>query len=211
VLEYQQESIIMQPYPAWARVRDFIGALLAVILFAPIMFAVAIAVKVSSPGPVLFRQRRGGHGGEPFTLYKFRSMIEDAEERKAELQHFNERTGPVFKMKHDPRVTRVGRFIRAASLDEFPQLFNVLKGEMSLVGPRPLPVTEEKGYDQWHQRRLEVMPGITCIWQVTCRDESDFDHWARLDIEYVENHGFFLDLWLILLTIPAVLLRKGAH
>ena len=190
---------------------DVVGASVALVVFAPLMLIIAVAIKLTSAGPVLFLQERGGLRGKPFLLCKFRSMTADAEARKQELAPFNERTGPAFKMKDDPRVTPVGRLLRRASLDELPQFFNVLKGDMSLVGPRPLPIEEDQGYEQWHWRRLEAKPGITCLWQVFSRDDHDFDNWVRLDIQYIENMSFWLDVKLLLLTLPAVLSRKGAH
>ena len=202
--------LFAKPIPKWKRALDVIGASAVLIAALPVMLAVAVAIKFSSRGPILFAQKRGGLGGKPFDLYKFRSMSVDAEARKAELMKFNERSGPVFKMTHDPRVTAIGRFIRKTSLDELPQLFNVLKGDMSLVGPRPLPKSEEKGYDHWHWRRLDVKPGLTCIWQVTCRHDKDFDRWVRLDLEYIENYSLLLDLKLLIQTIPAVLAQRGA-
>lgn len=210
MLKYRTEPLFKRPYPKWKRALDLTGALVAIFLLCPFMIAVAAAIRLTSPGPILFRQQRGGHGGKPFTLYKFRSMVLDAESRKAGLLAFNERSGVAFKMKRDPRVTPIGRFIRKTSLDELPQLFNVLKGDMSLVGPRPLPVDEERDYSHWHRRRLEVMPGLTGLWQVSSRDDSDFDKWVRMDIEYIEKHSFLLDLVLLLKTIPAVLFRRGA-
>lgn len=197
--------------PVWKRFLDLSGAGLALLLLWPVMLASAVAIKLPSPGPVFFRQWRGGHGGKPFVIYKFRSMVVDADARKNELMPFNERTGPVFKMKRDPRVTPVGRFLRKTSIDELPQLFNVLKGEMSLVGPRPLPVEEERGYEPWQRRRWDVKPGLTGVWQISCRDESDFNHWVRLDIQYIQRHSLIFDLKILLQTIPAVLRRKGAH
>ncbi len=203
-------ALFARPFPLWKRTLDIMGAVTVLTLSAPLMIAVAIAIKLTSPGPILFAQKRGGLGGKPFNLYKFRSMTTDAEARKADLMRFNERSGPVFKMTHDPRVTKVGGFIRKTSLDELPQLFNVLMGNMSLVGPRPLPKSEEKGYDHWHWRRLDVKPGLTCIWQVTCRHDRDFDRWVRLDLEYIEKHSLMLDLQLLFRTIPAVLMQRGA-
>lgn len=210
ILPDSGHSLFAKPFPMWKRVLDLFGASTVLIAASPVMLAVAIAIKVTSRGPILFAQKRGGLGGKPFNLYKFRSMSVDAEARKAELMKFNERSGPVFKMTHDPRVTAIGRFIRKTSLDELPQLFNVLKGDMSLVGPRPLPKSEEKGYDHWHWRRLDVKPGLTCIWQVTCRHDKDFDRWVRLDLEYIEKHSLLLDLKLLFQTIPAVLAQRGA-
>lgn len=204
-------SLFVRPFPLWKRLVDIVGATLALIVFSPAMLVIALSIKLDSPGPVLFRQQRGGWRGKPFMLIKFRSMTVDAEARKHELVHLNERSGPAFKMTNDPRVTPVGRCLRRTSLDELPQFFNVLKGDMSLVGPRPLPVEEEEGYDQWHWQRLDMKPGITCIWQVYSRDEHDFDNWVRLDIQYIQSFSFWLDLKLMLLTIPAVLSRRGAH
>ncbi|MCC6485886.1 MAG: sugar transferase [Candidatus Hydrogenedentes bacterium] len=203
-------SLFEVPFPWWKRAMDLVGALAALIAFAPAMIAIAIAIKVTSSGPVLFTQVRGGRGGRPFRLYKFRSMAVDAEARKADLMRFNERSGVAFKMTSDPRVTRIGKIIRKTSLDELPQLFNVLKGDMSLVGPRPLPVSEEKDYNSWHWRRLDVKPGLTCIWQVTSRHDHDFDRWVRLDLEYIRKRSFWLDLVLLFKTVPAVLVQRGA-
>jgi lipopolysaccharide/colanic/teichoic acid biosynthesis glycosyltransferase len=190
---------------------DLVGATVAIVLFGPQMLLIALAIKLGSSGPVLFTQMRSGRGGAPFKVYKFRTMVVDAEARKQEIMHLNERNGPAFKMKDDPRVTGIGRFLRATSMDELPQFFNVLFGDMSLVGPRPLPVDEAGATDQWHRRRLEVKPGLTCIWQVSGRDRSCFDHWVRQDIEYIEKHSLWLDIKLILKTVPAVLSRRGAH
>ncbi|HRK33829.1 MAG TPA: sugar transferase [Candidatus Hydrogenedentes bacterium] len=204
-------ELFARPFPLWKRAMDIAGALTGLLLFGPVMIAVAIAIKVTSPGPVFFSQRRGGMGGRTFYLHKFRSMTTDAEARKAELMKYNERSGVAFKMTNDPRITTVGKFIRKTSLDELPQLFNVLKGDMSIVGPRPLPVSEEEAYSAWHWRRLDVKPGLTCIWQVTSRHDKDFDRWVRLDIEYIRKYSILLDISLILRTIPAVLLQRGAH
>lgn len=205
------EPVFHLPYPRWKRALDIAGATAGLAVFAPLMAAIALAVKLDSKGPATFCQKRGGHGGKPFTLYKFRTMVIDAEAQKAALRKFNERSGPVFKMKNDPRITRLGRFLRKTSLDELPQLLNVIKGDMGLVGPRPLPVEEDRGYEQWQRARLDVKPGLTCFWQVTSRDESCFDSWVRLDLKYVRKHSFWTDFKLILQTIPAVLMRKGAH
>lgn len=205
------EPMFVKPFPWWKRAMDIAGALFAIIVFGPQMLAIALVIKLTSPGPVLFTQMRGGRGGKPFKVYKFRTMVVDAEQRKLDILHLNERNGPAFKMKNDPRVTSIGRLLRATSMDEMPQFFNVLFGDMSLVGPRPLPVEECSKTDQWHRRRLEVKPGLTCIWQVKGRDRSCFDQWVRQDIEYIEKHSLLLDLKLILQTVPAVLSRRGAH
>lgn len=203
-------ALFCRAVPVWKRTVDVLGALIGIIIAAPVMIPAALCIKCTSPGPILFRQQRTGLGGRPFTLYKFRSMYPDAEQRKRELMRFNERQGPVFKMTNDPRITPVGKFIRKWSIDELPQLFNVLFGDMSLVGPRPLPVEESNGCDQWHRRRLDVKPGVTCLWQVMSRDASSFDEWARLDIEYITRHSFLLDVRILVMTIPAVFSHRGA-
>lgn len=205
------EPLFARAFPLWKRLLDIVGSLVGIILFGPVMLAVAAAIKLSSRGPALFLQQRGGLGGKPFTVYKFRTMCVDAEAKKSELLRFNERSGPAFKMKNDPRITPIGRILRKTSLDELPQFFNVLKGDMSLVGPRPLPLDESKQCEAWHRARLDVKPGITCIWQVTSRDESCFNRWARLDMQYVRSVSLWTDMKLLLATIPAVLMRKGAH
>ena len=197
--------------PWWKRAMDIIGASISLIVAAPVMLCIAMAIKMTSRGPVIFKQERGGLGGRAFTLYKFRTMVEDAEARKVYLLHLNERTGAAFKIRNDPRVTRVGHLLRRLSLDELPQFVNVLKGDMSLVGPRPLPVQEEKAYAPWQHARLGVKPGITCIWQVSSRGRSCFDHWVRLDLQYIRGMSPVLDIKILLLTLPAVLSRKGAH
>lgn len=193
------------------RALDFVLALMGILLFAPIFLLVALLVKITSPGPVIFRQTRVGVGGRLFTCYKFRSMYQDAERRKAELMHLNEATGPVFKMKHDPRITPVGRFIRKLSLDELPQLFNVLRGDMSIVGPRP-PVPQEVAHYSEHElQRLSVVPGLTCLWQISGRSTIGFERWVELDLAYIDNMSFWNDLKIIAMTVPAVVTGRGAH
>jgi lipopolysaccharide/colanic/teichoic acid biosynthesis glycosyltransferase len=175
------------------------------------MLLIAIAVKLDSKGPALFRQTRVGKGGKKFVFYKFRSMFENAEQIRDSLMHLNEADGPVFKIRHDPRVTRVGHFLRRTSLDELPQLMNVLKGDMSLVGPRPpLPCEVEK-YSSLQWRRLKVPPGVTCIWQISGRSEVPFDRWIEMDLEYIRGQSLWLDFKILLKTIPAVLLQRGAR
>lgn len=205
------EQIFVRRIPLWKRGMDILGAIVGLVVFSPVMLAVTIAIKLTSKGPVIFKQKRAGLGGKPFTFYKFRSMVIDAEDKKKQLMKFNFRTGPVFKMNNDPRITTVGKFIRKSSLDELPQFYNVLRGDMSLVGPRPPTLDEVPQYDSWQNRRLEVKPGITCIWQISARHDSDFDNWVRLDIEYVKKKSLLLDIKILLLTMPAVLSRKGAH
>ncbi len=192
------------------RLLDIAISLLLLGLSLPAILIAAVAIKLTSPGSVLFKQQRVGLNGRSFTLYKFRTMIEDAHQRRSEVNHLNEMSGPVFKAKADPRVTMVGRFLRKSSLDELPQLWNVLKGDMSLVGPRP-PIPEEVGlYQRWHRRRLSMKPGLTCLWQVSGRNNVDFDRWMQLDLQYIDNWSPSLDLKILLRTIPAVLLGKGA-
>jgi len=208
---YDYDRLDISPMPVWKRTLDVVGAAMALVFFSPIMLPAAIAIKLTSKGPVIFRQERAGLRGQPFTFYKFRSMVVDAESQKADLMQLNERSAVAFKIKNDPRVTLLGKFMRKTSLDELPQLINVLKGNMSLVGPRPLPVEESMQQNSWHSIRLEVTPGITCLWQIYARDDECFDRWARLDIEYIQKRSLLFDLKLLLLTIPAVLLMKGAH
>ncbi|HTV43072.1 MAG TPA: sugar transferase [Candidatus Sulfotelmatobacter sp.] len=192
---------------------DFVGSFILLTVFGIIFFPlIAIAIKVSSRGPVFFKQQRSGQNGRPFTLYKFRTMVTNAEQYKHELEAMNEMRGPVFKLTNDPRVTRVGRFLRKFSLDELPQLWNVLRGDMSLVGPRPLPVDEVKRFsDLAHRRRLSVKPGLTCLWQICGRNQIiDFKEWVRLDLQYIDNWSLWLDVKILLLTIPAVFRGTGA-
>ena len=193
-------------------VMDLVGAFILLIVLSPLFLLIAIAIKLTSPGPVFFQQQRSGQNGAPFTLYKFRTMITNAEQLKHELAALNEMSGPVFKVTNDPRITRIGKWLRRYSLDELPQLFNVLRGEMSLVGPRPLPVDEVKRFsDLAHRRRLSVKPGITCLWQISGRNQiKDFKDWVRLDLEYIDNWSLWLDLSILLRTIPAVFAATGA-
>jgi exopolysaccharide biosynthesis polyprenyl glycosylphosphotransferase len=192
------------------RTFDIVGAALLSIVLAPAMLVIALAIKLTSRGPVFYRSMRPGIGGAPFPCLKFRTMYEDAEERQAELEASNEKGGAIFKIKRDPRVTSVGGFLRRWSLDELPQLFNVLRGEMSLVGPRPLPQRDYDRLDDWHRKRYLVLPGITGLWQVSGRSELDFDDLVRLDFMYLENWSVFLDLTIMLKTIPAVIRAEGA-
>jgi exopolysaccharide biosynthesis polyprenyl glycosylphosphotransferase len=196
---------------ALKRALDVAVSLLLLALAGPVIGIAALAIRMTSPGSVLFKQKRIGLNGRTFTLYKFRTMIEDAHARLEEVAHLNEMNGPAFKAKDDPRVTPVGRWLRRFSLDEIPQFWNVLKGDMSLVGPRP-PIPEEvASYHRWHRRRLSMKPGLTCLWQVSGRNEiQDFDRWMKLDLQYIDNWSPSLDLKILLRTIPAVLSGKGA-
>jgi len=191
---------------------DSVGSFLLLVSFSWLFALIALLIKWTSPGPVFFRQQRSGLNGRPFTLYKFRTMVTNAEQLKHELAAMNEMTGPVFKVSNDPRVTPIGKWLRKFSLDELPQLYNVLRGEMSLVGPRPLPVDEVKRfYDLAHRRRLSVKPGLTCLWQISGRNKiSDFKEWVRLDLEYIDNWSLWLDLKILLQTVPVVLAGEGA-
>jgi exopolysaccharide biosynthesis polyprenyl glycosylphosphotransferase len=193
------------------RALDVALASLGLIALSPIFLVIAVAIRLDSPGPIIFRQRRIGKGGAEFTCLKFRSMCVDAEARVADLKGHNEATGPLFKIRRDPRRTRVGRFLRRTSLDELPQLWNVLRGEMSIVGPRPALASEVQEYAAWHERRLEVAPGITGLWQVSGRSDLTFDEGVLLDVYYIENWSLFLDLRILLKTIPSVLLGSGAY
>jgi exopolysaccharide biosynthesis polyprenyl glycosylphosphotransferase len=192
------------------RVLDFSGSLVLILLLSPFFFLCTVLIRLDSPGPAWFRQVRCGLNGRRFTFYKFRSMHEGAEEKKGELTGFNLMNGPVFKMKNDPRITRVGRFLRRSSLDELPQLFNVLRGDMSFVGPRPLPVAEAEEIKGWQRRRLSMKPGITGLWQVSGRNQIDFHDWVKMDLEYIDKWSLWLDFKILLKTIPTVLSGKGA-
>jgi exopolysaccharide biosynthesis polyprenyl glycosylphosphotransferase len=205
------------PETSWQSVAkqalDFVGSFVLLVILALPLALVALAIKITSPGPVLFRQRRSGLNGRPFTIYKFRTMITNAEQLKHELAAMNEMSGPVFKLAKDPRVTPLGRLLRKFSVDEFPQFYNVLRGEMSLVGPRPLPVDEVKRFDDLaHRRRLSVKPGLTCLWQVSGRNEvTQFKEWVRLDLQYIDNWSLWLDLKILWRTVPVVLTGAGAR
>jgi len=192
------------------KIFDRIGAAVGIILASPIMFFAALAIKFSSNGPILFKQERLGLNGKKFIMYKFRTMVQNAEKLKPLLEKQNEMDGPVFKIKNDPRTTPLGRFLRKASIDELPQLFNVLKGDMSMVGPRPPLSNEVKQYDPWQRRRLSMKPGITCLWQINGRNKIGFKKWMELDLQYIDNWSLWLDTKILAGTIPSVLTRKGA-
>ena len=189
---------------------DYLVSFIIIVLFSPFYVIIALLIKLSSKGPIIFKQKRVGLRGREFDFYKFRSMVANAEDLKESLQAENEMDGPVFKIKNDPRVTKIGAFLRKTSLDEFPQFFNVLKGDMSIVGPRPPVPKEVKEYERWQLRRLSMKPGITCIWQVSGRNEISFEEWMQLDLQYIDNWTPKLDLILFFKTIKVVLLRKGA-
>ena len=196
---------------AGKRLVDVIGAACALVILAPLIGVLALIVRLTSRGPVLYRSTRIGRGGQEFTFYKLRSMVKDADLDREQLSHLNEADGPVFKIARDPRITPIGRFMRSTSLDEVPQFWNVLRGDMSLVGPRP-PIPEEVAqYEPWQLRRLDVRPGLTCLWQISGRSRIGFQEWMRLDLEYIRHRSLMLDLKILLRTIPAVLSREGAY
>jgi lipopolysaccharide/colanic/teichoic acid biosynthesis glycosyltransferase len=193
------------------RILDLSLATVLLVLSLPLLAIAALAIKLDTRGPVLFRSTRCGMGGEPFTFYKLRSMHEDAPGMKRALLHLNEQDGPVFKLANDPRMTRAGRIMRRTSIDELPQLWNVIRGDMSLVGPRP-PIPEEVAqYTPNQMRRLSVKPGLTCLWQISGRSDLGFDEWVRLDIEYIFDRSFATDVKILALTVPAVLSCRGAY
>ena len=198
-------------YAVAKRAFDLAAGSFILLLLVPVIPLVAMMIRFDSEGPVFYRQDRIGKGGRRFKFYKFRSMRVNSDRMRAELESKNELAGPVFKMKNDPRVTSVGQFLRRSSLDEIPQIFNVLKGDMSIVGPRPSLPGEVERYEAWHRRRLEVKPGITCLWQVAGRSHVEFDEWMRLDIEYMSRRSLRTDFIIFLKTIPAVIARRGAY
>lgn len=193
------------------RLVDVSAASLALVLLSPLLLLISIAIKMTSRGPIFFTQTRVGLGGLTFKLYKFRSMVQDADALKDSLESENEKDGPIFKMKHDPRITSVGRFLRKYSLDELPQLLNVLKNDMSLVGPRPPVPREVVQYEDWQLRRLSVQPGLTCIWQTSGRSKLTFDEWVRMDLQYIDDWNLSLDLKLLLKTVKVVITADGAY
>lgn len=206
----RMETLFAIPQPVWKRGMDVLGALVGLVALSPILAVVAIAVKLTSPGPVFFRQLRRGQGGKAFTLYKFRSMVDGAEAMQHALRCRNEQDGPAFKIKADPRITPLGRFLRRTGLDEFPQLWNVLRGDMTLVGPRPLPCRESDASETWQRRRLDAKPGLTCIWQSRGHDKVSFAEWMRMDMRYLERQNLSLDAGLIAKTVFMVLRGKAS-
>ncbi len=198
-------------YGGLKRAFDVVFAAAFILVTSPVFLILALLVRITSKGPVLFRQIRVGRGGRYFHCYKFRSMCVDAEDRKEQLMHLNEADGPVFKIKNDPRITSCGIFMRKFSLDELPQFFNVIKGDMSVVGPRPPIPSEVDRYTQNDRRRLSVVPGLTCLWQIGGRSNLNFERWVQLDLQYIDNMSFTGDLKIIAQTIPAVLTGSGAH
>ena len=207
VIENERSNTL---YEVTKRIIDIVGSFIGLIVLSPLMLIVSILIKLESKGEVIFKQKRVGLNGREFYMYKFRSMVINAEELKEQLESQNEMSGPMFKIKDDPRITNVGKFIRKTSIDELPQLINVIKGDMSLVGPRPSLPKEVKKFEQWMMERLEVKPGLTCIWQVSGRNNIDFEDWMKLDIKYVRERSFKLDIKLILKTVLVLLGDKNA-
>lgn len=198
-------------YRVGKRLFDLLASLFGLLLILPLLPFIVLLIKLETPGPIFFKQARVGYRGRMFYCYKFRSMTIDAEDQKQQMQHLNEATGAAFKIKDDPRITGVGRFLRRSSLDEFPQLFSVLLGQMSVVGPRPQIPTEVKDYTPEHARRLLVPPGLTCLWQVSGRSHLDFLEWMELDQQYVREAGIRMEFHVLTRTLPAVIERKGAY
>jgi lipopolysaccharide/colanic/teichoic acid biosynthesis glycosyltransferase len=204
-------ALFVQPLPALKRAIDVVASGTALILAAPFLLLVALAVKVTSPGPIFYGQQRDGRGGRRFRIYKFRTMVVNAEAIQAELRAKSEQDGPAFKLKNDPRVTPLGRLLRRTCIDELPQLFNVLKGDMSIVGPRPMCSKEARHCSPWERRRLDVTPGLTCIWQVFGGTKVTFTEWMRMDLRYIRSRSLWTDLRLIVLTVPSVIRRDGVY
>lgn len=198
-------------YEISKRLLDIMGSIIGLILTSPIFIIVTLAIRIESKGNVIFTQKRVGLNGKEFNMYKFRSMVINAEDLKEKLKDNNEMSGPMFKMKDDPRITKVGKFIRKTSIDELPQLFNILKGEMSFVGPRPSLPNEVKKFEDWMMKRLCVKPGLTCYWQVMGRNNIDFEEWMKLDIRYINDRSFWLDIKLILKTVFVLFGDKNAY
>jgi len=212
---YLDETASLLSAPIWKlrtkRALDIVGATVALILFSPLFLLTSLAIAVTSPGPLLYVSERIGRHGVPFRFFKFRSMRMDADSWLTDLQDVNEADGPIFKIREDPRITTVGRLIRKLSLDELPQLFHVLSGKMSLVGPRPPIPSEVEEYGEWEFQRLLAKPGLTCIWQVSGRSDLDFETWVQMDLDYIQNWSLGLELKLLAKTMPAVWSGRGAY
>jgi lipopolysaccharide/colanic/teichoic acid biosynthesis glycosyltransferase len=193
------------------RAIDVVGAVVLLIVLAPVMLGIVLAIKLTTRGPALFAHERYGYMKRRFQMYKFRTMVNGAEQLQSALEQYNEASGPAFKISNDPRITRVGRFLRRTSLDQLPQLWHVLRGEMSLVGPRPLPTRDVRRFTEpWLMRRFSMRPGLTCLWQISGRTTLSFQRWIELDLEYIDRWSLPLDVWILLRTIPAVIRGTGA-
>jgi lipopolysaccharide/colanic/teichoic acid biosynthesis glycosyltransferase len=204
------EPMMARRLPWWKRTTDLVVAGSALAVVWPLLVVIGVAVKLDSPGPIIFKQTRAGLGGRTFKIWKFRTMRQDAESLRHTLLDINEQDGPAFKVRRDPRITRVGLLLRKTSLDELPQLLNILRGEMTLVGPRPLPMMESDACEAWQKRRLDVTPGLTCIWQVWGRSTVSFNEWVRMDLRYQRRRTLLHDLKILVHTVPAVLRQRGA-
>ena len=203
------EVLFAQGTPFWKRALDICGSVVGLSFAAPLLIPAAIAIKLTSRGPIFFRQEREGRSGKPFQILKLRTMYTDAEERKKDMLHLSQQDGPAFKMENDPRITPIGNFLRWSSIDELPQFLNVLTGDMSLVGPRPLPTQESQACEDWQRRRLAVKPGMTCTWQVFGRGRVRFDEWVRMDLRYADNSSAWTDLKLLFITLPSLVFQRG--
>ena len=204
------EVLFIKRLPRWKRMIDLAGATIGLIALSPLLLATAILIKLTSQGPILFRQERDGLGGKRFTIYKFRTMRADAERLKADLRQFSEQDGPAFKLSNDPRITAIGRYLRKTCIDELPQLWNVIRGDMTLVGPRPLDSKEAAEIEGWGKRRAEVTPGLTCLWQVYGKSKVTFSEWMRMDIRYLKQRTLRRDLQLICKTLAAVISHRAS-
>ena len=210
LIETQKILLVKRSYRISKRIFDISLCLIAAPAIILLMAVIALLIFIDDPGPIIFKQMRTGKGGHRFAMYKFRTMVTNAEELKQKYAHLNELTWPDFKITNDPRVTRIGRILRKTSLDELPQFINVIKGEMSLVGPRPLPLRDYAGFEKdWHRRRLSVKPGVTGLWQVKDRDHDSFERWMKLDMLYIDQWSLWSDFKILLQTIPAVLRGSG--
>lgn len=206
----KKNKATVKKYHILKRCLDIALSVLALIVLFPLMLIVTLAILLEDGRPVIYKQKRNGLRGKVFWIYKFRSMCKDAEVKHEELLKYNELDGPAFKMKNDPRLTRVGKIIRKASIDELPQFINIIKGEMSIVGPRPLPIYETKQCTPYQRQRLTVKPGLTCYWQCCGRNNISFDEWMEMDLKYIKEESLLVDLYIILLTVKAVITTKGA-
>ena len=217
-LEFEGEPLLFfhsAPPFSWRteikRLIDLVGSLALLVLLAPLLILIAVLIKLDSPGSVFFVQERMGYNKRRFRMMKFRTMVSDAEARLKDIEHLNEKSGPIFKIKKDPRITPLGRILRKSSLDELPQLINVIFGDMSLVGPRPLSIRDALGLEEsWQKRRFSVRPGLTCLWQVSGRSNLSFEQWMKLDLEYIDHWSLLLDCQILMKTVPAVLTSRGA-
>jgi len=207
----EKRQLRLKRYLFWKRVFDIVGASLVILILTPLLLFIVLAIKLTSRGPVVFSQERIGEDGKEFMVHKFRSMVCGAEKLKEGLRHLDDTDGPIFKIKDDPRVTGIGKYLRRHSFDELPQLFNVLKGDMSLVGPRPPLPEEVREYTSHQRQRLSVIPGLTCLWQVSGRSDISFYEWIELDIYYIEHRSFLLDFKILIRTIPVVIVGHGGY